>query len=99
MRLQKKLGTVATLALMAAMFAAPARGQVLNSGASPIALQAVLTQSISVTLSGNAVNFNLVAGSASNPGSASITATEGLCVFQYLHGGSHRRSWDQHPVG
>src|SRR5258708_7506605 len=75
MRLQKKLGTVATLALMAAMFAAPARGQVLNSGASPIALQAVLTQSISVTLSGNAVNFNLVAGSASNPGSASITAT------------------------
>jgi len=48
---------------------------VRNSGASPIALQAVLTQSISVTLSGNAVNFNLVAGSANNPGSTSITAT------------------------
>jgi hypothetical protein len=75
MRLQKKLGTVATLALLAAMFAVPARGQVRNSGASPIALQAVLTQSISVTLSGNAVNFNLVAGSANNPGSTSITAT------------------------
>jgi len=74
MRLRKKLGT-ATLALTAAMFAAPARAQVRNSGASPIALQAVLTQSISVTLSGNAVNFSLVAGSANNPGSTSITAT------------------------
>jgi hypothetical protein len=75
MRLQKKFGTVATLALIAAMFADPARAQVRNSGASPIALQAVLTQSISVTLSGNAVNFNLVAGSANNPGSTAITAT------------------------
>ena len=75
MRLRKKLGTVAALALTAAMFAAPARAQVRNSGASPIALQAVLTQSISVTLSGNAVNFSLVAGSANNPGSTSITAT------------------------
>ena len=75
MRLQRKLGRVAMLALMAAMFAAPARAQVRNSGASPITLQAVLTQSISVALSGNAVNFNLVAGSANNPGSTSITAT------------------------
>jgi hypothetical protein len=79
MAMQVKLGTAATLALvaamLAAMFAAPARAQVRNSGASPIALKAVLTDSITLTLSGNAVNFNLVAGSANNPGSTSITAT------------------------
>lgn len=75
MRLQAQLGTVATLALVAAMLAASARAQVLNSGAKPIALQAVLSDSITVTLSGNAVNFNLVAGSAANPGSTSVTAT------------------------
>lgn len=75
MRLQAQLGTVAALALVAAMLAASARAQVLNSGASPIALQAVLSQSITLTLSGNAVNFNLAAGSANNPGSTSITAT------------------------
>jgi len=75
MRRKAKLGTVAALALVAAMFAASARAQVLNSAASPIALQAVLSQSLTLTLSGNAVNFNLVAGSANNPGSTSITAT------------------------
>jgi hypothetical protein len=73
--MQEQLATVAALALVAAMFAAPAQAQVLNSGASPIALQAVLSQSITLTLSGNAVNFNLVAGSANNPGSTSIAAT------------------------
>ena len=75
MRLRTQLGTVATLALVAAMSVASARAQVLNSGASSIALQAVLSQSVTLTLSGNAVNFNLVAGSANNPGSTSITAT------------------------
>jgi hypothetical protein len=75
MRLQAQLGTVAALALVAAMLAVTARAQVLNSGASPIALQAVLSQSITLTLSGNAVNFNLAAGSAANPGNTSITAT------------------------
>jgi hypothetical protein len=75
MRRQAKLGTVAALALVTAMFAASARAQVLNSTASPIALQAVLSQSITLTLSGSAVNFNLTAGSPNNPGSTSITAT------------------------
>lgn len=75
MRLQAQLGTVPTFALVAAMLAASARAQVLNSGASPIALQAVLIESITVTLSGNAVNFNLVAGRANNPGSTPVTAT------------------------
>jgi hypothetical protein len=75
MRIQGKLGVLAALVLVAAMFAAPAQAQVRNSGASPIALNAVLSDSITLTLSGNAVNFNLVAGNASNPGSTSITAT------------------------
>lgn len=75
MRLRTQLGTVAGLALVTAMLAASAGAQVLNSGASPIALQAVVSQSLTLTLSGNAVNFNLVAGSANNPGSTSITAT------------------------
>ena len=73
--MQRKLGVLAALVLVAAMFVVPAQGQVRNSGASPIALNAVLSDSITLTLSGNAVNFNLVAGNASNPGSTSITAT------------------------
>lgn len=75
MRLKAKLGVLAGLSLVAAMLATSAGAQVLNSVAQPIALQAVLSQSITVTLSSNAVNFNLVAGSANNPGSTSITAT------------------------
>ena len=73
--MQTKFGTIAALVLAAAMFAAPAQAQVRNSGASPIALNAVLPDSITLTLSGNAVNFTLVGGSASNPGSTGITAT------------------------
>jgi|SRR5579864_2889622 len=75
MRTQAQLGMVAALALTVAIFTAPVQAQVLNSAAQPITLRAVLSQSISVSLSANAVNFNLVAGSANNPGSTSITAT------------------------
>jgi hypothetical protein len=74
MRMRTKFGTAAVL-LLAGIFAAPAGAQVRNSGASPIALKAVLSDSITLTLSGNAVNFNLTGGSASNPGSTGITAT------------------------
>jgi len=73
--MQSKFGTIAALVLAAAMFAGQARAQVRNSGASPIVLNAVLSDSITLTLSGNAVNFTLVGGSASNPGSTGITAT------------------------
>src|SRR6266576_1317294 len=69
MRMQAKLGAVAALVLVAAMLAAPAQAQVRNSGASPIALNAVLSDSVTLTLSGNAVNFMLLGVSASNPGS------------------------------
>jgi hypothetical protein len=75
MPMQTKFGTIAALALAAAMFVAPAQAQVRSSGASPIVLNAVLPDSITLTLSGNAVNFTLVGGSASNPGSTGITAT------------------------
>ncbi|MFZ0687689.1 MAG: hypothetical protein WAM89_19255 [Terriglobales bacterium] len=75
MRLRRQFGRVAGMVLIAAMFVASAEAQVLNSAAKPISLTAVLNQSLTVTLSSSAVNFNLTAGSASNPGNTSITAT------------------------
>lgn len=75
MRTQAKFGVRATLLLAATVFVMPARAQVRNSGVSPIALNAVLSDSITLTLSGHAVNFTLAGGRASNAGSTSITAT------------------------
>ena len=49
--------------------------QVINSGAATIALNANLSESVSLNLSTSAVNFNLNAGAASNPGSTAVTAT------------------------
>ncbi|HUK46288.1 MAG TPA: hypothetical protein VLW06_01805 [Terriglobales bacterium] len=54
--------------------AAASSAQVLNSAAKPIALQAVLSDSVTVQLSANAVDFNLTSGSANNPGNTAITA-------------------------
>ena len=68
-----RMAVVLALGIMA--LAAPSQAQVLNSGASTITLQAVLNDSLTVSLSGNAVNFTLTPGSASNPGSLGITAT------------------------
>jgi hypothetical protein len=43
-------------------------------------------QTLTVSLSGNAVNFNLTAGSANNPGNTSITAkTVCSCIFQTVN--------------
>jgi hypothetical protein len=76
MALQAKLvRTAAMLALAVTALSAHAHGQARNSGAKTIALQAVLAPSLTVALSGNAVNFNMAFGSASNPGNTSITAT------------------------
>jgi len=72
---QGKLGRIAVFALLMAGLAATSHAQVRNSGASTITLQAVLTDSISISLSSSAVNFNLAQGSASNPGSTGVTAT------------------------
>src|SRR3954470_1290725 len=66
-------GAVAVLAITLATTVASA--QALNSGAQTIALNANLAESITLTLSANAVNFTLSAGSAANAGSTAITAT------------------------
>jgi hypothetical protein len=63
------------MALFVIVLAAGAQAQVRNSGASTISLNAVLNDSITVSLSSNAVNFTLTQGSGSNPGSTSVTAT------------------------
>jgi len=52
-----------------------ASAQALNSGAQTIALNATLAESLTLSLSANAVNFTLAAGSATNAGSTNITAT------------------------
>jgi hypothetical protein len=78
MRLRRQFGTATALTLAAAMLAASAasaNAQVRNCGARQIVLQQPLAQSLTLTVSGNAVNFTLVAGSANNAGSTSITAT------------------------
>ncbi len=61
--------------LATAMLASMASAQALNSGAQPIALNATLGESLTVTLSAAAVNFTIVDGSATNAGSTNITAT------------------------
>ena len=63
---------VVGLALTVAVSMASAQ---LNSGAQTIALNATLTESLTLNLSANAVNFTLAAGSAANAGSTNITAT------------------------
>lgn len=63
------------LVLAVAALAGCSEAQVLNSGASTITLNAVLNDSLTLSLSGNAVNFTLTPGSAANPGSVGITAT------------------------
>lgn len=79
MSMTTKLGAgwcgVAALLLSAVVFDAPAAAQVKNSAASQITLKATLAQSLTINLSGNAVNFNLTPGSANNPGNTAITAT------------------------
>ena len=70
-----KLFSVAVLVVMIAGMTSLGAAQVLNSGAQPIALNATLAESLTLTLSANTVNFTLAAGSATNAGSANITAT------------------------
>ena len=52
-----------------------ASAQALNSGAQTINLNATLAESLTLSLSANAVNFTLTSGSAANAGSTNITAT------------------------
>jgi hypothetical protein len=65
-------GAVVALAIMLGASMASAQ---LNSGAQPIALNATLAESLTLSLSANAVNFTLSAGSNTNAGSTGVTAT------------------------
>ncbi len=66
---------VAVVALAMTFAASMASAQALSSGAQTIALNATLAESLTLSLSANAVNFTLSAGSAANPGSTGVTAT------------------------
>jgi len=73
--MKMRMMRVLVLAAMVAGAAEFASAQALDSGASPVALNATLSESLTVSLSATSVNFALTAGSAVNPGSTSITAT------------------------
>jgi len=77
-----KTGTLLRVAVvgLALTFAVSMASAQLNSGAQTIALNANLTESLTVTLSASAVNFTLAAGAASNPGSTNVTATTAWTV-------------------
>ena len=73
-----KTGTLLRIAVvvLAMTFAASmASAQAFNSGGQPIALNATLEESLTLSLSASAVTFALAVGSATNAGSAPITAT------------------------
>ncbi len=63
------------LALMAVLAMSSLASAQLNSGSQTINLNATLSESLTLTLSGNAVDFTLAAGSANNLGTTNITAT------------------------
>jgi hypothetical protein len=71
----RKLSRITAVALGLALATTMAAAQALNSGAQTIALNATLAESLTLSLSANAVSFTLAAGSAANPGSTTITAT------------------------
>src|SRR5713226_4272818 len=70
-----KLLRIAVAGLAMTFAVSMASAQALNSGAQTIALNATLAESLTLSLSANAVNFTLAAGSAANAGSTNITAT------------------------
>jgi hypothetical protein len=69
-----KVIRIIVLAIVVLGLATMASAQ-LNSGAQTINLNATLAESLTLSLSGNSVNFTLAAGSATNAGSTNITAT------------------------
>jgi hypothetical protein len=61
--------------VVAMTFAVSTASAQLNSTAQPIALNATLAESLTLSLSANTVNFTLSAGSNTNAGSTGVTAT------------------------
>jgi hypothetical protein len=74
MKTRNLLRVVVTV-LVVAFAASISSAQAINSGPQPIALNATLTETLTVTLTANAVNFTLTPGAATNAGSTNITAT------------------------
>lgn len=72
-----RTGTFVRVAVVAMVmiFAVSMASAQLNSTAQTIALNATLSESLTVSLSANSVNFTLAAGSNTNPGSTGVTAT------------------------
>src|SRR5215831_17167008 len=70
-----KIFRIGVVALSMALATSLASAQAANSGAQTIALNATLAESLTLSLSANAVNFTLAAGSPTNAGSTNITAT------------------------
>ena len=75
MRDHKKVRNILMAATLLLAAVGGSSAQVLNSGAQPVALNATLKEAVTVTLSASAVNFTLTAGSPTNAGSTSVTAT------------------------
>ncbi len=63
-----KVSRITAIALGLALATTMASAQALNSGAQTIALNATLAESLTLSLSANAVNFTLAAGTAANAG-------------------------------
>jgi hypothetical protein len=66
---------IVSMMLAVVFLASTAPAQALNSGAAPIALNATLGESLTLSLTASTVNFTLAAGSSTNAGSTNITAT------------------------
>ena len=73
-KLSKQIAKVGFVVAVVAMTSSLASAQ-KDSGSQSITLNAQLAESLSVSLSGNSVNFTLTPGQANNPGSTSITST------------------------
>ncbi len=74
--MKKSSGLLARVAVtILVVFATTSLALAQNSNVSNINLNAALAESLSISLSGAAVNFTLTGGSASNPGDTTIDAT------------------------
>jgi len=88
-----KFQLVLCAAFLLLMSAVGLHAQVVNSGVQTISLNATLTDGLTVSLSTNAVTFNLVSGSSTNNGSTGVSATtswvskpgNNLSVYAYFN--------------
>ncbi len=74
-RFGSQFGVVGLALWLLGAAAGTASAQALNSGARTIALNALLREGISISVSTNAVNFTLTSGSPANPGNTGVLVT------------------------